>query len=296
MLAERGKENGLTGLKILSQTELADHEKYVRGVKGMYVPQTGIIDFMKIALKLEGIIREKGFEIYFNHRVIDIQKRGREVIIKTNQGELKTKLVIACAGLHSDIIAKMTHEFINFRIIPFRGEYFKLKKEKEYLVKNLIYPVPDPDFPFLGVHFTRMINGGIEAGPNAVLALAKEGYRKSNVNLGDLQSTLTWPGFIKVVRKYWRTGITEMYRSYSKKAFTHALQRLLPDLRKEDMVPGGSGVRAQACSRNGELIDDFLFLENEWAVNVCNAPSPAATSSLAIGDYVTQKILNHIDR
>jgi L-2-hydroxyglutarate oxidase len=172
------------------------------------------------------------------------------------------------------------------KIVPFRGEYYQLSKEKEHLVRNLIYPVPDPNFPFLGVHFTRMIHGGIEAGPNAVLAFAREGYKKNNINAAELAETLAWPGFMRVASKYWQTGLGEMHRSFSKKAFAKALQALIPDIQAADLTAGGAGVRAQACDRTGGLVDDFLIVENKMAVNVCNAPSPAATSSLAIGDHI----------
>ncbi len=184
----------------------------------------------------------------------------------------------------------MTQPDVPVRIIPFRGEYYKIRPEKHYLVNNLIYPVPDPSFPFLGVHFTRMIEGGIEAGPNAVLAFAREGYRKSKISIPDLAGTLMWPGFMTIARKYWRTGFGEMYRSYSKVAFTKALKQLIPEIEKTDLVEGGAGVRAQACDRNGGLLDDFYILENKTAINVLNAPSPAATSSLAIADTITSYI------
>jgi L-2-hydroxyglutarate oxidase len=195
-------------------------------------------------------------------------------------------MVINCAGLYSDKIARYSHNDVNIKIIPFRGEYYKIKPDKKYLVKNLIYPVPDPNFPFLGVHFTRMIDGGIEAGPNAVLAFAREGYKKTHIHLGELFESLTWPGFIRVASKYWRTGFGEMYRSFSKKAFTKALQKLIPDIVESDLEKGGAGVRAQACDRSGGLLDDFLIYESKHAINVCNAPSPAATSCLAIGEKI----------
>ena len=185
-------------------------------------------------------------------------------------------------------------DHLNVKIIPFRGEYFKLRKEKEYLVKNLIYPVPDPSFPFLGVHFTRMAKGGVEAGPNAVLAFKREGYKKTDINLSELGESLAWPGFQKVAKKYWRTGLGEVYRSFSKAAFTKALQKLIPEIQEEDLVKGGAGVRAQACDREGGLVDDFMILESKHAINVCNAPSPAATSSLAIGETVTNLIVKRI--
>ena len=189
----------------------------------------------------------------------------------------------------------MTVKDLNVKIIPFRGEYYKLKKEKEYLVKNLIYPVPDPNFPFLGVHFTRMAKGGVEAGPNAVLAFRREGYKKSDISLSELAETLVWPGFQKVASKYWRTGFGEMYRSFSKAAFTKALQKLIPEIKESDLVEGGAGVRAQACDREGGLVDDFLILEQNHVINVCNAPSPAATSSLAIGETVSNLALKRFD-
>jgi len=218
--------------------------------------------------------------------VIEIQKKPGEAIVITQKSSYSTKLVINCCGLYSDKVAAMTIPNLNVKIIPFRGEYFKLKKDKEYLVKNLIYPVPDPNFPFLGVHFTRMAKGGVEAGPNAVLAFKREGYKKSDINLSELAESLAWPGFRKVAAKYWRTGMGEMYRSFSKAAFTKALQKLIPEIQENDLVEGGAGVRAQACDRTGGLVDDFLILEDEFAINVCNAPSPAATSSLAIGETV----------
>lgn len=183
---------------------------------------------------------------------------------------------------------------MNVKIVPFRGEYYKLRKEKEYLVKNLIYPVPDPNFPFLGVHFTRMMKGGVEAGPNAVLAFKREGYKKSDINLSELAETLAWPGFQSVAKKYWRTGMGEMYRSFSKAAFTKALQKLIPEIQEDDLVEGGAGVRAQACDRTGGLVDDFLIIEKQHVINVCNAPSPAATSSLAIGETVAALALKKI--
>jgi L-2-hydroxyglutarate oxidase len=200
--------------------------------------------------------------------------------------------VINCAGLYSDKVAQMNQEeSIDVKIIPFRGEYYKIKKEREYLVKNLIYPVPDPNFPFLGVHFTRMMKGGVEAGPNAVLAFKREGYKRSQVSLSELSETLAWPGFQKVASKYWKTGMGELYRSFSKAAFTKALQELIPDIREEDLVEGGAGVRAQACDRTGGLLDDFSIKENNFAINVLNAPSPAATSSLSIGETISELAL-----
>ncbi|MFQ3213860.1 MAG: L-2-hydroxyglutarate oxidase [Marivirga sp.] len=290
-IEERGLANGLTGLKRLVGDEVKEYEPYVNGVGGIHVPQTGIIDYTAVALKYAEKFQELGGDIILNERVTNITTAQGISLVITGNDQYQCKLVINCAGLYSDKIAKLTSGKLDLKIIPFRGEYYMLKPEKQYLVKNLIYPVPDPSFPFLGVHFTRMINGGIEAGPNAVLAFKREGYRKSLFNLVELGETLAWPGFQKVAAKYWKTGFGEMYRSFSKSAFTKALQKLMPDITESDLIPGGAGVRAQACDRNGGLIDDFLILEEENAINVCNAPSPAATSSLAIGDHISNLAL-----
>ena len=290
MLYERGSENGLKGLKMLTKEEIHEIEPHVNGIKGIRVPQTGIIDFTEVSLKYAERIRKAGGEIKLNTKVIEIFKQKDGALIETDQGSFETSLVVNCAGLYSDKIAAMTQEKVDVRIIPFRGEYFKLSPQKEYLVNHLIYPVPDPGFPFLGVHFTRMINGGIEAGPNAVLAFAREGYTKSKINIPELVESLTWPGFLKIASKYWKTGFGEMYRSFSKTAFTKALQRLMPEITKDDLVAGGAGIRAQACDRNGGLLDDFSIIENDIAINVLNAPSPAATSSLAIGDHLASLV------
>jgi len=209
----------------------------------------------------------------------------------TNKEVFSTKLLINAAGLHSDEIAALTIPKLDLRIIPFRGEYMTIKKEKEYLVKNLIYPTPDPSFPWLGVHFTRMIKGVVEAGPNAVFAFKKEGYKKTDISFHDLGRSLGYPGFQKIMFRFMGFGLAEYYRSYNKNAFTKALQKLIPEIQKEDLLPGNSGVRALAVGRNGEMIDDFVFAENEWAINVLNAPSPAATASLAIGESVADKAL-----
>lgn len=285
-LLVRGQQNGLAHLKKLTREELKEHEPHVQGRAGIFVPQTGIVDYKRVAEKYGQILQEKGGAIQLGERVIDIQKTAGGRVVVTQKQSYTGKLVINCAGLYSDKIAALTTSPLHLRIIPFRGEYYKLRPEKEYLVKNLIYPVPDPNFPFLGVHFTRMAKGGVEAGPNAVLAFKREGYRKSQISLTELGETLAWPGFQKVAAKYWRTGLGEMYRSFSKAAFTKALQKLIPEIQEQDLVDGGAGVRAQACDRTGGLVDDFLILENEGVINVCNAPSPAATSSLAIGETV----------
>lgn len=291
-LYHRGMENGLKGLLKLSKEGLREYEPHVNGLEGVFVPQTGIIDYKKVAQKYADIIMQKEGGIKLGEKVDDIKISGNECTVITSKNSYHCQLVVNCSGLYSDKVAKLTGQKLEVKIIPFRGEYYEIAKEKEYLVKNLIYPVPDPNFPFLGVHFTRMIEGGIEAGPNAVLAFSREGYTKSAINLAELAESLTWPGFQKVAYKYWKTGFGEMYRSFSKPAFAKALQKLMPELEEEDLKPGGAGVRAQACDKNGGLIDDFLILENKHAVNVCNAPSPAATSSLSIGDTVANKILS----
>ncbi|MBL7873505.1 MAG: L-2-hydroxyglutarate oxidase [Cyclobacteriaceae bacterium] len=287
----RGQQNGLQNLKKLTREELLEYEPHVAGLAGIFVPQTGIVDYKLVAQKYGELIQQKGGSIVLGEKVLDIQSAEDKCVVVTQKTSYTTKLVINCAGLYSDKVARMTVPNLNIKIIPFRGEYYKLKKEKEYLVKNLIYPVPDPNFPFLGVHFTRMAKGGVEAGPNAVLAFKREGYKKSDINLSELGETLAWPGFQKVAAKYWRTGFGEMYRSFSKSAFTKALQKLIPELVESDLEPGGAGVRAQACDRQGGLVDDFLILEEKSVINVCNAPSPAATSSLAIGETVSKLAL-----
>lgn len=286
-LYERGQQNGLQNLKKLTKEELKEYEPHVTGLKGIFVPQTGIVDYKKVSEKYGELLRQNETDINLGEQVIDIQADASKVVVVTQKQSYSAKLVVNCAGLYSDKVARMTVKDLNVKIIPFRGEYFKLRKEKEYLVKNLIYPVPDPNFPFLGVHFTRMAKGGVEAGPNAVLAFKREGYKKSDINLSELAETLAWPGFQKVASKYWRTGFGEMYRSFSKAAFTKALQKLIPEIQESDLVEGGAGVRAQACDREGGLVDDFMILEKEHVINVCNAPSPAATSSLAIGETVS---------
>jgi L-2-hydroxyglutarate oxidase len=292
MLHKRGQQNGLGGLRMMTLAELREIEPHVNGVAGMFVPQTGIIDYKQVSEKYAQKFQLLGGEIRLGEQVEQVTPGQSLSIVVTSKNRYETKLVVNCAGLYSDKIAQLTQrEAIDVRIVPFRGEYFKIKPEKEYLVKNLIYPVPDPNFPFLGVHFTRMIHGGVEAGPNAVLAFRREGYTKSDVDLKELFETLSWPGFQKVAAKYWQTGLGEMYRSFSKSAFTKALQELIPAVQEADLEDGGAGVRAQACDRTGGLLDDFAILESDKAINVVNAPSPAATSSLSIGKTVSEKVL-----
>jgi L-2-hydroxyglutarate oxidase len=295
-LYQRGIENGLKNLEYLSGEEMRGIEPHVAGIKGIKVPQTGIIDYKKVSEKYAERIEKFDGEIKYNERVYSVSELNGVSTVVTSKGSYETNLVVNCGGLYSDKVAQMTQEEkIDLKIIPFRGEYYELKPEKRYLVKHLIYPVPDPNFPFLGVHFTRMINGGVEAGPNAVLAFRREGYKKTDFKLSELAETLMWPGFQKVAAKYWKTGIGEYYRSFSKAAFTKALQALIPELKADDLIPGGAGVRAQACDISGGLLDDFKIIENKQAINICNAPSPAATSSLAIGQTVSEMVLKRLN-
>ena len=291
-LFERGQQNGLGGLRRLNLPALREIEPHVAGVAGIFVPQTGIIDYTQVCEAYARVFQGLGGDIHFGEKVEQITAGTSLSVVVTNKARYETKLVVNCAGLYSDKMAQLTQrEPIGLQIVPFRGEYFKIKPEKQHLVKNLIYPVPDPNFPFLGVHFTRMIHGGVEAGPNAVLAFGREGYKKSDVNLKEFFETLAWPGFQKVAAKYWQMGLGEIYRSFSKSAFTKALQKLIPEVQEDDLIEGGAGVRAQACDRTGGLLDDFSIIETDRAINVCNAPSPAATSSLSIGKTVAGKVL-----
>ena len=293
-LFERGKANGLDGIKKIDPDQIKEYEPHVKGVAGLFVPQTGIIDYKVVADKYAEKFKHFGGEIHSSNKLVKFKEDRGFIHVHTESQRLTTRLVVNCSGLYSDQIAKLTGAKINYKIVPFRGEYYKVKPEKTHLVKNLIYPVPDPSFPFLGVHFTRHIDGGIEAGPNAVLAFAREGYKKSNIHMKELLGTLFYPGFMRVAYKYWKTGMGEMYRSYSKKAFTRALQELIPEIQKRDLIKGGAGVRAQACDRKGGLIDDFLVVEHDKFINVGNAPSPAATSSLAIGEQIANMVVERL--
>ncbi len=286
---KRGVENGLQNLQYLSREEFREIEPHCEGVRAVKVPQTGIIDFPGVANQLKMLFENLGGEVLFNQQVIKISEKS-EIIVHTNNSEFKTKKLISCGGLYSDKLAKMTTNKKDFIIVPFRGEYFKIKDEKNYLVKHLIYPVPDPNFPFLGVHFTRMIDGNIEAGPNAVLAFKREGYKFSDFDFSETLDTFTYPGFWKIAAKYGKTGLGEIHRSLSKSAFTKALQKLMPEIQENDLVPGGAGVRAQALNRDGSLIDDFDILKNGNIIHVRNAPSPAATSCLSIGNKISDLV------
>ncbi len=295
-ILERGIANGLEGIKKINSQEIREIEPHCAGIEGIWVPQTGVIDYVAVSKKYAELFLHSGGEIHLNQKVTSISDKGKFSVVQTEDTEFQATTIINCAGLYSDKVAKMTDQKIGVQILPFRGEYYSIKKEKEYLVNNLIYPVPNPNFPFLGVHFTKMINGGVEAGPNAVLAFAREGYTNKTINWKELRETLGHAGFQKVALKYWKDGMYEMYRSYSKTAFTKALQRLIPEIQKEDLEQRTAGVRAQACDSKGNLFDDFLIFENNNVINVCNAPSPAATSSLAIGESIAALALKkHIN-
>ena len=283
MLYDRGVANGLEGLKKLSAGELKEYEPNVSGIAGLFVPQTGIVDFKKVTQVYAAKVKDKNGEIKLNCKFLSVKKSGKELIVSTNLGELKAKSLVNCGGLYSDRIAKICGVDPGLLIIPFRGEYYKLKNDKKHLVKNLIYPVPDPNFPFLGVHFTRMIDGGIEAGPNAVLAFKREGYKKRSFSARDMADVLAYRGFWKLAFKYGKTGMGEFYRSFNRRAFLKALQRMIPELCLKDLLPGGAGVRAQALDPNGLLVDDFRIIQTERMIHVLNAPSPAATASISIG-------------
>jgi len=294
-LYQRGVENGLTGLSIISENEINKFEPHAAGVKALHVPQTGIVNYISVCQKIYTKLLHKNISVNFNEKVSDIKCASDEVTIKTQSGTYTAKCLVSCAGLYSDRIAEMSGMKTDFKIIPFRGEYYRLREESKTLVKNLIYPVPDPEFPFLGVHFTRRTDGITEAGPNAVLAFGRESYKKSSINFRESAEILKYKGFRKIASKYFKTGFYEFYRSFSKKEFVRSLQKLIPEILAEDLIPGGSGVRAQACTADGILIDDFLFAENETIINVCNAPSPAATSAFSIGDTISEKIISKLN-
>ncbi len=288
-LYKRGLENGLE-VKKISQEEVKEIEPHVTCVAGIQVNSTGIANYKQVCLKYAELIEKQGGELRLNTKVEKISRSGKNQVLETNNGTFETRFVINCAGLHSDRVAKLGQVDPQAKIVPFRGEYYELTPEKRYLVKTLIYPVPNPDFPFLGVHFTKMIDGSVHAGPNAVLSLKREGYKKTDFDLRDFAEVMTYPGFWKLAAKHADEGIQEIIRSFSKAAFTRSLQKLIPEVRSEDLVPCHAGVRAQALMNDGKLVDDFLIVQGENSVHVCNAPSPAATSSLEIGKSIVAQI------
>lgn len=288
-LYQRGLENGIE-VKRISPEEVREIEPHVSCVGAIRVFSTGIVNYKQVCLKYAELINNQGGDLRLNTKVMEISRSGTNHILETNQGSFETKFVINCAGLHSDRIAKLGKANPEAKIVPFRGEYYELTPEKRYLVKTLIYPVPNPEFPFLGVHFTRMIDNSVHAGPNAVLSFKREGYKKTDFNLKDFTEVITYPGFWKLAAKHADEGIKEIIRSFSKAAFVRSLQKLIPEVQAEDLVPTHAGVRAQALMNNGSLVDDFLIIQGENSVHVCNAPSPAATSSLEIGKAVVNQI------
>jgi L-2-hydroxyglutarate oxidase len=294
-LEQRGKANGLAGVRRISAGELKEIEPHTTGLAGLHVPETGIIDYKLVVEKYAEVIQANGGQILKETRMTGFSRSGNELVVKTSAGDFTSRFLINCAGLHSDRIARMCGVTPNAQIIPFRGEYYDIVPEKHYLVNNLIYPVPDPRFPFLGVHFTRRINGGIEAGPNAVLAFKREGYRFLQTSIPDLLSYAGYAGFWRMAARYWKMAVEEYYRSLSKAAFVRALQKLVPELGFNDVHRGGAGVRAQALSPNGTLVDDFLIAEAEGMIHVLNAPSPAATASISIGQTIASMALTNFN-
>ena len=286
---ERGQANAVR-CQMIDHGRLAELEPHAAGVRAIHVPETGIVNYKQASQRMATRIRERGGQIVTGARVVGMKPTSGRIVLESCAGEFQARCVVNCAGLHSDRVAALSGLHTDVKVVPFRGEYYALRPEAKHLVRNLIYPVPDPSFPFLGVHFTRLIEGGVECGPNAVLAFAREGYRKTDVNLRDLAEALTYPGFLRLAAKYWQTGLGEMWRSISKAAFVKALQRLLPEIRSEHLDPAPSGVRAQALARDGNLVDDFMIVESDRVINVINAPSPAATASLNIGKMIVEKL------
>jgi L-2-hydroxyglutarate oxidase len=286
---ERGQGNAVKCEKI-DQKQLKELEPHAAGIAGIHVREAGIVDYPGVCRRLADLLRERGHQVWLNAEVVGIKQQAEQVELSTRKETLQARYVVNCGGLQSDRLIRMSGDTPPAKIVPFRGEYYQLKPQYGYLCKNLIYPVPDPEFPFLGVHFTRMVDSSVECGPNAVLALAREGYNWLTVNPKDLLESLSYSGFLKMARKHWSKGLGEVQRSLSKGAFVRALQRLVPDLREEFLIPCRAGVRAQAVTADGALVDDFLFLRKERIIHVCNAPSPAATASLKIGETILAEL------
>ena len=293
-LHRRGVQNGVTGVRMLAREELCQFEPQAAGVLALHVSSAGITNYRDVAGKMAEILQNRGTDIVTSAEIRKIESRASAIRISSTAGDVGSKYFINCTGLYSDRIARLAGANLNVQIIPFRGEYYELTPSRRSLVRNLIYPVPDLRFPFLGVHFTRRINGQIEAGPNAVLALRREGYRKTDFRMPEMFEMLSFPGFWGMAKKYWRTGTAEMYRSLRKQGFVRALKELVPAIESEDLVPAGSGVRAQAVDRSGALLDDFSFVTQERALHVCNVPSPAATASLVIGRHIAKIVQDSI--
>jgi L-2-hydroxyglutarate oxidase len=289
-LERRGRANGLEGARRIPIEELREREPHAAGVAALFVAETGIVDYREVTGAYAREITRRGGRICTGARAIGIRRQGSEsIVVQSTAGDFEARVLVACAGLASDRVARMAGVDVDVAIVPFRGEYWMLRPERAHLVRSLIYPVPDPGFPFLGVHFTRRIGGGVEAGPNAVLALAREGYTRTSFAARDAWEIARWPGFWRMARRHWRAGLAEQWRSLSKAAFARACAALVPEVTEDDLSPGGAGVRAQALARSGLLVDDFAIAEAERMVHVLNAPSPAATASLAIGEEIAAR-------
>jgi L-2-hydroxyglutarate oxidase len=289
-LERRGRANGLAGVRRIGPEEIREYEPYAAGIAALHVAETGIVDYAEVSAAYAKVIRARGGEVRTGARVIGIARDDDAIVIETTEGEVRAAKLVACAGLHADRIARMAGVDPGAEVVPFRGEYYELAKGRTDLVRNLIYPVPNPAFPFLGVHFTRMIHGGVECGPNAVLALAREGYAKTSFATNDALDVARFSGFWRLAAKHWQMGAGEVWRSISKRAFVYALRELLPSLGMGDLTPAGAGVRAQALLANGSLVDDFHFAIADRMVHVLNAPSPAATASIAIGETIAARV------
>jgi L-2-hydroxyglutarate oxidase len=291
---ERGQQNGVR-CEMIGPERLKELEPHAAGVKAIHVPEAGIVNYRQVALKMAELVRLAGGEVRTGAKVLGLAATTDQVAVQTTAGDFTADYVVSCCGLYSDRVARLAGQRLSTQIVPFRGEYYELVPAAQHLCRNLIYPVPDPSFPFLGVHFTRMIEGGIECGPNAVLAFAREGYRKTDINLRDLCETLAFAGFRKLAWKYWRVGAGEMWRSWSKAAFVRALQHLIPEIKSEHLVPARAGVRAMSVARDGAMVDDFVIQPDGRVIHVLNAPSPAATSALNIGRLVADKLAEQLD-
>ena len=294
-LHRRGQANSVPGVSIVGPEQLRELEPHCAGIEALHVPSSGIIYYREVAEKLGELLEPCSCAIHRKTGVHGVRHEKDGLILQTNRGDFPVRYMISCAGLHSDRVARMEGSKLDIRIVPFRGEYYEVVPDRCDLVRTLIYPVPDPRFPFLGVHFTKRLNGSIEAGPNAVLALSREGYRKTQVGVRDLANVMTYPGFWRLATKFWRTGMEEMARSFNKNAFVRALQRLVPEIRSEDLVAGGAGIRAQALRTTGEMVDDFVIVDRPRALHVCNAPSPAATASLSIAMEIVSRAAKSFD-
>ncbi len=292
---ERGLLNGLDGIEIIDKKRLDEIEPHTAGIKAIHVPVTGIVDFKGVCEKEKELIESKNGTVAFNQQVKEVIQNGKELIVKTGHDEFYAKYLINCAGLHCDRVAQSSGYKPPIKIVPFRGEYYELTPEAEYLVNGLIYPLPNPEFPFLGVHFTSMVLGGVECGPNAVFAFKREGYNKTSFSLNDTLESFNYSGFWKLASKHWRMEVDELYRSFSKQAFLKGLQQLIPGIKSEHIKPSPSGVRAMALDPQGNIVDDFYFVKSKNQIHVLNAPSPAATAGLSLGDEIVKTAIQQFE-